>query len=293
MNPTIAHLGPKGSFSEEAAYKFSASGILLPCNSFSQVLGKTRDGTVQYGVVPTENIHGGRVDIVYALIPELRSTEIGKSLYIVGEEYLRINQSILGKIPMDLSGIKTIVSHQQGTLQCSQLIEQYGWKVETTSSTSAAAEIVAKSNDPTMAAIASPRAAEINGLVKLMEDAANIECDEQGHRIKNVTRFAMLATSLISIPLDTPATTLLEFDVEQNHPGDLRNVLNCFADNEIDILTMHTYNEHFRMKKLICEVSGNAMSEQMQNALHCGKAKHGKTIQILGCYATRDYRLAA
>ena len=65
-NPTIAYLGPAGTYSDEAARTFakrlgSDEPRLLECTSFDEVFDCVDRGRCAYGVVPTENSLEGPV----------------------------------------------------------------------------------------------------------------------------------------------------------------------------------------------------------------------------------------
>ena len=65
-NPTIAYLGPAGTYSDEAARAFakrlgSDEPRLLECTSFDEVFDCVDRGRCAFGVVPTENSLEGPV----------------------------------------------------------------------------------------------------------------------------------------------------------------------------------------------------------------------------------------
>ena len=61
---SIAFLGPKGSYSDQAASEYASRAKLTgatPLGTITQIAQSMRDGRVQYGLLPFENSIGGFV----------------------------------------------------------------------------------------------------------------------------------------------------------------------------------------------------------------------------------------
>jgi Prephenate dehydratase len=68
---SIAFLGPKGSYSDQAASEHASRAKLTsttPLGTITQIAQSLRDGRVQYGLLPFENSIGGFVGETHKLL---------------------------------------------------------------------------------------------------------------------------------------------------------------------------------------------------------------------------------
>jgi len=68
---SIAFLGPKGSYSDQAASEYASRAKLtgtIPLATITQIAQSGRDGRVQYGLLPFENSIGGFVGETHRLL---------------------------------------------------------------------------------------------------------------------------------------------------------------------------------------------------------------------------------
>ncbi len=175
--PTVAYLGPEGTFTHQAAREiFGAGAALTPAESIAEVFTEVEHRRADFGVVPVENSTEGAVTSTLDLLVE-------SPLRITGEVRLDVEQCLLGTAP-EWSAIRRVLSHPQGLAQCRRWLATHlpHARLESVASTSRAAELAA--GDPPIAAVASRLAAERAGLRVL---AADIQ-DERG----NATRFFVL-----------------------------------------------------------------------------------------------------
>ena len=153
----VAYLGPAGTFSEEAALGFFGSSIMrVPCASFDEVFRTTAAGAADFGVVPVENSTEGVV---------ARSLDLFLStpLFIIGETSLIVRHNLLRK-RNDLAGIQAVCAHPQALAQCHGWLSHHLADVERRPVSSNAEGARLASLDPSLAAIASSRAASEFGL---------------------------------------------------------------------------------------------------------------------------------
>jgi chorismate mutase/prephenate dehydratase len=138
---TVAVLGPKGTFTEQAAYKVFGQQIeVASATSIKEVFRLTESGAAHFGVVPVENSTEGGVNATLDLMLETELT-------ICNEVDLRVSHCLLAHPGAKKS--KTIAGHEQALAQCR------GWLAENwpqldqiaTSSTADAAKAAAE--DPT------------------------------------------------------------------------------------------------------------------------------------------------
>lgn len=208
---SVACLGPKGTFSEEAVVKHFGSQVPATlCGSIDEVFRAVEGGSVGYGVVPVENSTEGAVG---RTLDNLLSTP----LKICGEVALPVHQNLLSRAA-NMAAVKRIYSHAQSLAQCSRWLNQNGSHAElvAVASNAEAARMAAAEADA--AAIAGRTAAEHYGLPVL---AANIE-DEPN----NTTRFAVISRNEVP-PSGIDKTSLVMST--RNIPGAIHELLTPLA----------------------------------------------------------------
>ena len=75
MTRRTAHLGPPGTFSEEAAIRYDAGAELLPLATIAEVFEAVSSGLAERGVVPFESTLGGPVPATAELLAERTGVE--------------------------------------------------------------------------------------------------------------------------------------------------------------------------------------------------------------------------
>ena len=174
----VAYLGPAGTFSEEAALGFFGSSIVrVPCANFDEVLQVTSAGSADFGVVPVENSSEGVVTRSLDLF-------LTTPLFIIGETSLYCRQNLLRR-DNSLDGVTAVCAHPQALAQCHGWLSIHLPHVERRPVSSNAEGARLASLDPSLAGIASERAASEFGLHVV---APAIQDDAH-----NRTRFAVLA----------------------------------------------------------------------------------------------------
>jgi len=176
---TVAFQGELGAFSEEAVRAwFGAEVEPLPCREFRQVGEAVRSGRVSAGVLPVENSLAGTVQPAYDVLAE-------PGLEVVGEVIRPIRHFLLAVPGATLEGLRRVISHPVALAQCGNFLSGHpGIEAVAVYDTAGAAREVAEGGDPSVAAIASHRAAERYGLEVLAEDLQD--------RSDNQTRFLVI-----------------------------------------------------------------------------------------------------
>jgi len=225
----VAFQGEPGAYSEEAVNHVFEAPETVPCTAFEDVFEAVERGDVDRGVIPIENAVFGSVRVNY---DHLRT----HAVTIIGELQLRIRHHLMAPAGATMEGLETVRSHAQALGQCRTWLRSYvpHATAEATPDTAGAARAVANDGDPTVAAIASERAAEQYGLTVL---ADGLEDDHQ-----NFTRF------LVIVPDDGDLTpigngsekTSVAFVLQDNVPGALFKSLAVFALRELDLLKIES-----------------------------------------------------
>ena len=174
----VAYLGPAGTFSELAALGFFGTSIVkVACASIDEVFRTTTAGAADFGVVPVENSTEGVV---------ARSLDLFLTtpLHIIGETSLFVRHNLLRR-DNSLEGILAVCAHPQALAQCHGWLNSHLPAVERRPVSSNGEGARLAGLDPSLAGVASDRAASEYGLHVV---APAIQDDPH-----NRTRFAIVA----------------------------------------------------------------------------------------------------
>jgi chorismate mutase/prephenate dehydratase len=218
----VAFLGPRGTFSEEAAIKhFGGSTGKVAAGSIDEVFRKVAAGSAGYGVVPVENSTEGAVGRTLDLL-------LATPLRICGEIALPVHQYLLAKRD-GAAPLTRIYSHAQSLAQCHDWLEQNlpgVVRIAVVSNAEAARLAAAETG---AAAIASQTAAELYGLDVR---ASNIEDDPN-----NTTRFLVIGTH-DAAPSGRDKTSLVMSAA--NRPGAVHALLSPLAQHGVSMTRLES-----------------------------------------------------
>lgn len=174
---TVAYLGGRGSFSEDACQRFLPNCALMPLSDFEAIAMAVCEGSADVGMLPIRNSLVGPIDAARVLLahPELRT---------IGEEELEVRLHLLGIREARIARLREVASHKAALAQCAAFFAGRDIAAVEAASTSDAAREVAEANDPARGALASEAAAEAYGLTILQRDV-------QGDA-GSITRFAIV-----------------------------------------------------------------------------------------------------
>ena len=215
----VGFQGFSGAYSEEALISFFGNEQKrYAYDGFEDVFVALKNDDIKYGVLPIENSDAGAVSDVYDLL-------LKYGFHIVGEKVISITHNLIGTKDAKLSDISEIYSHPQGIMQCSNFLKSNKQcKVVPFANTAMAAQYVMEQNSPSLAAIASKRAAEIYNL-NIIKPAVNNAHD-------NYTRFIIISKDNKSI--ETPNKVSVVFSLE-HEAGTLYRLISYFAENNINM----------------------------------------------------------
>ena len=176
---TTAYPGRDGAHSAAACEQLFPDAVPTPLPSFAAVAEAAASGAVTFGVLPIESSLSGPVNETHDLL-------YGSSLSITAETVLPIHHCLVGIEVVPLDQVREVRSHPVALDQCRRLMAALPWASAVAAGTTAdAAAAVANLGDPSVAAIASERAARLYGL-------AIIE-DNVGDHPEAYTRFVSIA----------------------------------------------------------------------------------------------------
>jgi prephenate dehydratase len=217
---TVAYPGREGAHSAAACDRLFPAARLIPLPTFPDVAEAVASGRVPYGVLPIESSLVGPVAETHDLLYE-------SPLSIVAEAILPVNHCLVGPAPVELSEIREIHSHPVALDQCRKLVASLPHVLAVAAPTTAdAASIVADLGDPTVVAIASDRAARLNGLTVL---DGNV-----GDHPEAYTRFVSIAPYTRLDRRDGDWRTAFSFTTD-HRPGALFHALEPLSRHGVDL----------------------------------------------------------
>jgi chorismate mutase/prephenate dehydratase len=264
----VAYLGPKGTFSHQAAVRhFGRLAELVACGTIREVFAAVARGEAGVGIVPIENTTEG-------IVTETFDCLATSDLTLCGEAQLRISYHLLSRSG-ERGRVRRIASHPQPLAQCRRWLDAELPGVERleVASTAAAARMAAE--DDAVAAIASSAAAEEYGLraiARAIED-----------RRDNVTRFLVLGH-------DAPAPggndlSSAVFTLRRDEAGALWRLLEPFARCRVNLTAIQIrpiegkpWEYHFFL-----DLEGHADEPRVREALEAA-ARVANSARVLGSF---------
>lgn len=217
----IAHLGPRGTYTEAAARGFDPAAELLPCATVAAAIEAVRQGLAEAAVCAMENSIEGSVSI--ETLDLLISPDF--ALRICGEIALPIQHHLVGAPGVDPAYATVVYSHPQALAQCRQRLAVLAPRAQPAAALSTAAAIEAAMREPGALAVGNAHAAALYG--------AHIHARDIGDERDNQTRFVVLAAHDAAPTGDDK--TSLAFTTQHDRPGSLVEVLNLLAGRGLNL----------------------------------------------------------
>lgn len=219
----VACQGVEGANSQTACDRLFPRGELRYVNTFDDVVRAVEEGECQFGVLPIENSSNGSVRAAYDLLQK-------HSLSVVRSVRLCIRHELLVLPGTRLEDIREIYSHEQAIGQCSRFLRGLeGVKVIPCGNTAMAAQKVAQSGDPGIAAISSHPCAQLYGLECVKDNIQNSD--------NNYTRFFCVAKNPAIYAGANRISLIVGCD---NRPGALYEILSKFSALGINLTKLES-----------------------------------------------------
>ncbi|MEM6838565.1 MAG: prephenate dehydratase [Cyanobacteria bacterium P01_C01_bin.120] len=275
MATAIAHLGPRGTFSEQAALAYQAwllqQGQDLALTAYPSILQAIQavdQEAVDLAIVPVENSIEGSVAVTLDTLWQLDTLRIQQALV------LPIRHSLITHAD-NLAKLQTVYSHPQALGQCQQWISRHCPQATLVPmrSTTEALEYLEKAN--TAAAIASEWAADLYQLPVLAR-SINDQPD-------NCTKFWILGKSA-SVEGEH---TSLAFSLPVNAPGALLRPLEIFAQTDINLSRIESRPTKRSLGEYLffLDLEANLSAEQTRRSLQ-QLNRYTETLKLFGSYVT-------
>jgi len=265
----VAFLGPEGTFTQAAVLKhFGSSVRALPLPAIDEVFHEVEGGVADFGVVPIENSSEGTVNHTLDMF-------LGSPLKICGEVELRINHHLMGRMSA-IADIKRVCAHAQALAQCRGWLDEHLPEVERVPVSSNAEGARRARDERGTAAVASSAAAEIYGLLLLVNDIED--------RADNTTRFLIVGRKLFSAS-GADRTTLLVSASDTDDPGALFRLLEPLAEHRINMTRIESRPSRKRKWDYVffIDVEGHVGDPPLAKAL-ASLEKRASLFKILGSY---------
>ena len=265
----VAFQGERGAFSEVAALKLLGTEIEPVARStFEAMFAAIDDGAADLIIAPLENSLAGSVLRCYDLLLESK-------LHIIAEVILPISHHLIGPPGATLDQVRTVQSHPVALAQCTRFFEKHpDIRRAVAEDTAGSAREVVQSGDPSRAAIASRRAAEVYG-------GAILQSNLEDHH-HNYTRFVLLSRTA-SVPQGANKISLVAFLLHQ--PGALHHALEPLAQRGINLVKIesrpimgHPFEYCFYL-----DVMAAPDAPETQEAL-AALCKHTSELRVFGSY---------
>lgn len=277
---TVAYLGPRGTYSEEAVAEITSRlGVAefdaVPQISIFEALKAVENGEVDRAVVPLENsLEGSVTATLNALAVDTQGLEI------VGIREMPIVHCLISADTQSLDDISVIVSHPQAIGQCAAFLREKVPSAEIRPATSTAEAVRLAADEGTgWAALGSRAAAKIYDCQILEE---HVEDEEA-----NFTRFGLIARA----PTESNAkaedwrTSLVFSELGEDRPGALTDALSVFSSREINLtrIQSHPIRGDLGRYMFFLDLEGSTDSPEIREAIDelDGMAEN---MKVLGSY---------
>jgi len=272
--PTLAYLGPVGTFTEQAVLSQPdlAELELVRFGTIVEVLRAVEGGAVDLGFAAIENMIEGAVNAT------IDTLAFDADLLIQREVVMNVNLNLLVQPGVGLEDIEHVRSIPVAYAQCRQYLADNLSKaaIEATNSTADAARELAESKRSDTAAIAPRRSAEVYGLDIL---AADIEDHPE-----NQTRFVLVGRTGITAPTGHDKTSIVIYQ-RADEPGSLVAILSEFAARNINCTKLESRPTRKGLGDycFLIDCEGHIADQVVGDALRNIQMKHGR-VKFLGSY---------
>lgn len=265
----VGYQGVPGAYSEIAVVKYFGEDVEgIHYDNFRDMLTDVHNRKLDYAALPIENSTTGAIT---------RALDLMKSydVYMVGEEYVKVNHCIITFNDTEFDDLKTIYSHPEALKQCEDFFDN-NKDINKVAylDTAKSVEYIKEIGDKTAAALASSRAAKIYGM-KILES------DIQDNKL-NTTRFGIITYKKEYVK-DADIVSLY---VETKHSaGSLFECIKVFSDYGVNMEKLESrpiQNKPFKYG-FYMDIEGNIYDDSTQKVLKDLK-KHSEYLRIIGNY---------
>jgi prephenate dehydratase len=283
--PRVAHLGPAGTFSEEALLASARPGSVRPVameTIYETAMAVVR-GEAEWAVLPIENSLEGSVTLTLDLLADHAA-----KLRIVAERLLAVRHFLCAREQMPLAEIRRVLTHPQVPGQCRRFLRERlpHAEVMPATSTAEAVRIAAGAAAAEGTAGIGPHlATQIYGAVILQADVQD--------RDDNLTRFVWLGprdadwrkAPVTHPPRPQSKTSLVFWGPGADRAGWLVLCLDQFAHRGINLTKIESRPRRERMGHYMffVDLEGGAGEPDVAEAIS-GLGELCERVWVLGSY---------
>ncbi|MEW6725840.1 prephenate dehydratase [Desulforudis sp. 1088] len=267
----IGYLGPRGTFSAEAAaMRQNGGAALIPCHSLREIVDGVKEGVLDEGILPAENAAEGSLDeTMDILVREHEHIKIG------GELILPVQHRLLARPGTAADDVRVVLSHPQALAQCREFVASRlkSARLCPAASTAEAARLVAATDEP-WACLGTVEAAALYGLAVLDDNACDIRDNE--------TRFLVITRDALPPSGNDKTSLLVEIT---DRPGALYALLGNFARRGLNLTRIESRPARTRLGKYLffIDVEGHAGAPPLDDVLN-ELRQDCRSLAILGSY---------
>ncbi len=268
--PTLAYLGPQGTFAEQAARALDPTADLVSASSVTAAIDAVRAGEVDGACVPVENSVEGSVP---ATLDSLAEAE---PVVAVAEHVLPIRFSVLVRPGTAAAGVRTVATHPHAAAQVRDWIGAHLPEAATVLTHSTSAAAVAVLEGQADAAVCAPAAMRHYPLAELASEVHDQD-DAQ-------TRFLLVCRpGAVPPPTGVDRTSLVAVAVDR--PGALLEVLAEFALRGINLTRIESRPRRQRLGEYMffLDLEGGADDPAVAAAI-AGLRAHADVVRVLGSF---------
>mgnify|MGYP002640662409 FL=1 len=266
----VGYLGPKNSFTYQAASTFYVQDELMPFGNFHRLFEALKSDKIEGIVVPIENSIEGTVNIVQDKLLEY-------GFHITREIVLDIKLTLISK-SNNIGTIRNVMSNVHALQQCrNTLFKELGkYKEINEDSTSKAVRRLFEL-DETYAAVAS---------ADNVEGELNILLNDCQDYLDNQTRFVFIKKSLEVIGLHNKTSIIVSPMLEAS--GALYDILHEFAIRGINLTKIESRPSKSELGSYMfyIDFEGNIEDKLIKDTLEMLKHKTG-SMKLLGSYYSK------
>ncbi|MDQ0805406.1 prephenate dehydratase [Priestia megaterium] len=268
----VAYLGPQGTFSEEAAFRYFSSNKVewLMCESILDVLDAVKDHRVDKGLVPIENSIEGTINMTADGL-------LMDDFFIEEEVILPVSLNLLTMKGVEPDQIEEVWSIPPALAQCRNYIRELRATSKHFNSTASAAKTLRDEARKDVGAIGSEWSAR---MFDLQVTKSNI----QDHG-ENCTRFVLVGRH--ENKLAKGKKTMLVVTPNEERPGLLAIILNVFSSLSINLTWIESRPTKKKLGtyRFFIETEMSLQEERVRKAITILET-YGHDVLVLGSYNT-------